>query len=66
MDGVHIIAARADSPVQNVVAVGRDDQTVNRQTHPLGNIARKNITKIACWHSESSPRGAAHQGSLRC
>ena len=39
--------------MQNIVLIGGHDQAVNRQPHTLGNIACKNITKVACWHCKA-------------
>ena len=39
--------------VQNVVLVGCDDQTLNREAHFLRNESRENIAKITCWNRKA-------------
>ena len=39
--------------MQNVVLVCRHNQTVNRQPHLLGDVACKDVAKVACWHGKA-------------
>ncbi len=48
----HLVASARQRPVQDVVDVGRDDEALDRQPHPLCGVARKNVAEIAGGHGE--------------
>ena len=53
--------------MQNIVAIGGDHQVMDRQAHPVRQIARIDIAEIAGRHGEvNGPIRAAHsKGSIK-
>ena len=62
---VGVTAGRSpSSPVakkrgQDVVAVGADDQPLDRQAHRAGDVAGEDVAEIAGRHGEATPAGRA-------
>ena len=46
------VPARFPEAGENVIGVGRDDEFAHRQPHPLGVVACKNVSKVACGDDE--------------
>ena len=59
------IIARRERAVEDVVDVGGDDQPLDRQPHPRGDIAGEDVAEIAGRHAEGDLPLAARRAAAR-
>jgi hypothetical protein len=64
MHALHLVSARAQRAGEDVIGVGADHQTVDRQAHALGHPAGENVAEIPRGHGErdGAARGAQRNG----